>query len=281
MNTDAKTITWMVIVVWGLGMVYVGSRIEWWYHEESGVSMAGTLSDRLDRERPHQTEIFASEICGERLRFESFFPDAYWSAMPEQAISRHFTLYGQYRNIIWMALGMKDRFCLARFEIAMRRHDCAWPFPYCNRYSWQSLDEVRLIDRITTRPAAPPGVRALFPGECVTGELAAGTSARFQVEIPGLGQRLKIVAFGDNRRDGLLEVEIEKNGQALGSYRRKDYVDEPAGGTYQILLRAPPQDMKRYLVLAYWGYSHDLCAMSPEWRRTDEVNPPQEEESEQ
>ena len=279
--TRTQKIGWIVAGVWGLGMIYVGRRIEWGYHEESGLRMAGELSDeKFDVRKPGFAYAFALEACGEKLEFEKL-SDVYVSMMPEHAISRHFTLYGQFRNTIWAALGTKDKFCLARFEIAMRRHDCAWPFPYCNRYSWQSLDEVRFIDRITTRPTAPPGVRALFPGECVTGELAAGASARFQVEIPSFGQKLNIEAFGDNRRDGLLEVEIEKNGQAMGSYTRKDYVDEPAGGTYQILLRAPPQDMKRYLVLAYWGYNHNLCAMSPEWRRTDEVNPPQEEESEQ
>lgn len=266
-----------------LVLIYFGRRIEWWYHEENGLVMAGDLSSwNISNVKPSEVHAFASEVCGEPVKFgeDEFFVEndkpEYWSTMPEQAISRHFTLYGLFRNTIWVGIGVKGKFCLARFAIAMRRHDCAWPFPYCNKYSWMSMDEVKLVERIQTRPKVPPGVQALLPGECATGELAASATVRFQVEIPSFDQALEIHVAGDNRRDAKLEVEIGKNGQEMKSKGDGPYVDEHGGGTYMIALSAPPTDSKHYIVKTYWGWDPSYCPEPHGWRDTMEASPGQE-----
>jgi len=218
---------------------------------------------------PEEGRAFASGVCGEPVGFARTQPNSYWAMMPEQAVSRHFTLYGLYRNTIWVALGVDERFCLARYEIAMRRHDCAWPFPYCNRWSWESIDEVKLVERIRDRPKVPPGVTALFPGECATGELASGETAVFHVEIPSFGQALYVTAYGDSERDTDLGlgVQVGKVGQAPRSPNGWLPIDDPAGGTYEIRLLAPWNERRRYVVRAYWGHDGRGCSRPPGWRR--------------
>jgi hypothetical protein len=246
----------------------VARRIEWWFHEESGLVMAGDLGQRrISNVEPEVARAFVSEVCGEPVEFDRTDKSAYWTMMAEKKISRHFTLYGLFRNTIWVAVGAHGRFCLARYEVAMRRHGCVWPFPYCNYASWMSLDEVRLVDRIQTKPKVPPGVRSLFPGECASGELPAGASAKFQVEVPDFGQRVEIFAVGDNREEVKLEVETTKNGKKmkpgsddlmdmgtnlpgityLNGREMESKIDGSGGGTYGILLRAPDTDSKRYI----------------------------------
>jgi hypothetical protein len=263
-----------------LALIFFGRRIEWWYHEEDGFAMAVDLSSqRISNVKPSEAHAFASEVCGEPVKFgeNEFFVEndkpEYWTTMPEQALSRHFTLYGLFRNTIWVGIGVKGKYCLARYAIAMRWHDCAWPFPYCNRYAWKSLDEVKIVDRIQKRPEVPVGVQALLPGECATGELAAGATAKFRVEIPSFGQKLTIFTAGDNQRDAKLEVDIGKNGQELKSYRGELFTDERCGGTYEILLKAPSTDLKRYMVLPYWGHHGRSCPEPQGWRDTSEISP--------
>jgi len=266
-----------------LALIILSTRIEWWYHEENGLVMAGTLSSRkISNVRPSEAHAFASEVCGERVTFgeNEFFVEndkpEYWTTMPEQAISRHFTLYGLFRNTIWVGIGVKGKYCLARYAIAMRRRDCFWPFSYCNEYSWMSLDEVNLVERIQTRPKVPPGVQALLPGECATGKLEAGTTARFQVETPNLGQKFEIHIAGDNRRNGKLAVEIGKNGQPTEPKGDAQFIDELGSGTYTIALRAPPTDSKYYVVKSYWGWDESYCPIPHGWRDTMEASAGQE-----
>jgi hypothetical protein len=266
-----------------LALIFFGRRIEWWYHEEDGFAMAVDLSSqRISNVKPSEAHAFASEVCGEPVKFgeNEFFVEndkpEYWTTMPEQAISRHFTLYGLFRNTIWVGIGVKGKYCLARYAIAMRWHDCAWPFPYCNRYAWTSLDEVKLVDRIQTRPKVPPGVQALLLGECATGELAAGATANFRVEIPSFGQRVEIYAAGDNQRDAKLVVEIGKDGQQMEPKADGPYSDNPGGGTYAITIRAPSTDSKKFILHAYWGGASANCKVPAGWRDTRKLYPGQE-----
>jgi hypothetical protein len=266
-----------------LALIILGTRIEWWYHEENGPVMAGTLSSRkISNVRPSEAHAFASEVCGERVTFgeNEFFVEndkpEYWTTMPEQEIARHFTLYGLFRNTIWVGIGVKGKYCLARYAIAMRRRDCFWPFSYCNEYSWMSLDEVNLVERIQARPKVPPGVQAFLPGECVIGKLAAGSIAKFQVEIPSFGQRVEIFAAGDNPKDAKLDVMIGKNGQEMKPKGDTLYIDEPGAGTYSIALKAPSTDSKIYILKAYWGGGSPNCQDPIGWRNTYERFPGQE-----
>jgi hypothetical protein len=255
---------WIVLAgIFGLPAFLVARRIEWWFHEESGLEMAGALEgQRISNVEPDVARAFVSETCGESVEFDRTDKSAYWATMPEKAIAKHFTLYGLFRNTIWVAVGTHGRFCLARYEIAQRRHGCVWPFPYCNYASWKSLDEVRLVERIQTRPKVPPGTQALFPGECATGELPAGASIRFQVEVPSFGQRVEVFAAGDNPGEAKLEFELTKNGLALEST-----IDEAGGGTYVVLARAPLTDFKRYVVSVRWGLQGGGCPNPPQgWR---------------
>jgi hypothetical protein len=263
-----------------LALIFFGRRIEWWYHEENGLVMAGTISSRkISNVRPSEAHAFASEVCGEPVKFgeNEFFVEndkpEYWTTMPEQLVSKHFTLYGLFRNTIWVGIGVKGKFCLARYAIAMRRHDCVWPFPYCNEYSWMSLDEVKLVERIQMRLRVPPGVQAFLPGECVTGKLAEGATARFQVEVPSFGQGLEILAAGDNRLDSELQVEIEKNGQRVKSKEDGPYTDKSGGGTYTIALTSPSTDSKHYVLYVYWGSDSPSCKSPVDWRDTNKLYP--------
>jgi hypothetical protein len=275
-----NTRLWVVLVILAAPLVFLGSKIEWGYHEESGPSMAGKFANwSLDSAEPAEARAFASEACGEPVDFSRNSGLWYWDGMPELAVSRHFTLYGLYRNTVWVVIGTKDKFCLARYAIAMRLHGCVWPFPYCNQYSWSSLEEARLINRITTRPNVPPGVRAIFPGECVNGKLEAGEAAKFQVEIPPAVQDLEVFAPGDNPRDVRLQVLVSKNGQPAGDfsdrgdYSDHGYRDKDGGGTYLITLRAPAKAAKHFILNVYWGGGGPACPEPAGWQRIDPLDP--------
>jgi hypothetical protein len=268
-----KTWKWIVLGCVSAPVLFLGSKIEWWFHEEHGPSMAGTLiSWKISNTDPAEGRAFASDVCGEPVDFSRTSKTSYWDAMAELPVSRHFFLYGPFRNTVWVAIGAHDKFCLARYEITMRKHDCAWPFPYCNRWSWKSLDEVRLINRIQTRPQAPPGVKAIFPGECVTGRLEAGETAKFQVEIPSFGQEVDIPVVCDGNRVNL-EVTISKNGAPPQSYTGHLFHEDPGGGSYRISVRAPVDDFKFYTIEAYWGGGGPDCKTPVGWRETDWSDP--------
>jgi len=264
-----KAWKWVALGCASVPAIFLGSKIEWGFHEESGPGMAGDfLSWKFPQGRPNEGRAFAQDVCGEPVDFSQWNSHSYWDAMAELPVARHFFLYGLYRNVVWVVIGTRDKFCLARYEIAMRKHDCAWPFPYCNRWSWESLDEVRLINRIQTRPKVPEGVRALLPGECVTGRLDPGERAKFQVEIPNFGQQVDIFAVGDNQRPVMLDVGIGKNGGPVESYTDRDYVDKTGGGTYLISLRAPESDFKFYRLKTYWSGAGANCGPPDGWRKT-------------
>ena len=115
-----------------------------------------------------------------------------------------------------------------------------------------------------------------LPGECATGKLEAGTTARFQVETPNLGQKFEIHIAGDNRRNGKLAVEIGKNGQPTEPKGDAQFIDELGSGTYTIALRAPPTDSKYYVVKSYWGWDESYCPIPHGWRDTMEASAGQE-----
>jgi hypothetical protein len=277
-----NTRLWVVLVILAAPLVFLGSKIEWGYHEESGPYMAGRFEEwQLPHGSPTEARAFASDVCGEPVEdFRTGNDDTSYSyAMAELAVSRHFTLYGLYRNTVWVDIGTKDKFCLARYAIAMRLHGCVWPFPYCNQYSWSSLEEVRLINRITTRPKTPPGVRAIFPGECVNGKLEAGEAAKFQVEIPPVGQEVEVFAPGDNPRKVRLQVLVSKNGQPAGDfsdrgdYSDHGYHDKDGGGTYLIILRAPAEAAKHFILKVFWSGTGPACPEPAGWRDIDPIDP--------
>lgn len=274
MSSAVNVGKWTVIGLVAIPLIWFGRLIEWGYHKESGLDMAGELlSWKLPRSKPDKARAFASDVCGEPADFFRTDPTSYDDAMPEQTVARHFTLYGHYRNIIWVVVGAQDKFCLARYDVSMRKHDCAWPFPYCNRWSWTSVDEARLINRIQVRPQVPPGVRAILPGECVTGRLEAGEMAKFQVEIPSFGQQVEVFAFGDNARHARLQVGISKDGRPERDSTGRQYVDEDGGGMYLIALTAPATDFKFYRLKTYWGGTGPDCRDPIGWRETNWADP--------
>jgi len=254
----------------GLGLVALLaypqlSRINWGYHEESGQMMAGTVGDPFQSKGKEQANALASEVCGGAVIFDRQDKSTRWVAMPEQAKAEHFFINSKFSDIIWLGVGNKDRFCLARYRLTMKDEGYVDPWPlqlFPPVFAWFPRPvtvENRFIDRFTGRPKAPDGVRALFPGECVNGEIVKGESLRFQVEMPHLGQKVEFLCDWDHRDGPPLASEWRRNGQVLtGEY------DEPGGGTYEVTLRAPTTEAKRFRMSLYWGWE-GVCLCPDGW----------------
>ena len=241
------------------------SRINWGYHEESGQMMAGMLADPFHSHDKTKASALASEVCGDVVTFDTEDKSIPWIAMPEQAKVKYFFFNGRFRNIIWLGVGWKDRFCLARYQVTMRDEGEVSSMPlrlFPPIFRWfpkPVILERRFIERLANRPKVPDGVRSIFPGECVSGEIAKGGTLRFQVEVPNLGQKVELILDWDHRNGPELAVELKRNGQLLA-----DAGATNGGGLYEITLQAPTSEAKHYRISLQWdGYG--VCPFPGGW----------------
>lgn len=229
------------------------SLINWGYHEESGEMMAGALADPFNSDDIEKASALASQICGDEVKFATRDKSTWWVAMPEQSKVKHFFVNSRFRNIIWLVVGWKDRSCLARYQVTMKDDGEVSPLPvrlFPPIFRWSpkpAMLEERFIERFPNRPKAPDGVRALFPGECVCGEIAKGETLWFQVEVPHLDQKVELVCDWDHDDGPRLEIEWKRNGQVL-----TELSDSAGGGNYEIRLRAPVTEAKHYRMFLSW-----------------------------
>ena len=270
---------WLAVGLGGFVVYAVASQINWGYYLHTGINMADDLSWPITTGDKVESAALAAEVCGDpTMEFDRHDPSATVVSFAEQATVRHFFLNSRYSNIIWLGVGWKGRFCLARYKLVMKDHGWMSPFPRRLlpfpllewNYRWE-IEEQRLIERLPERPAAPEGVRSLFPGECATGEIHKGETLRFQVVMPSFGQKVEVLSECDGRKSGHpsleewrrcvektpdncwpdyppLKVELKKDGHLLARES-----DEPGGGTYEISIRAQSPTTKHYRVALYWG----------------------------
>ena len=145
---------------------------------------------------------------------------------------------------------------MARYSVTMKDEGRMSPIPWrlfpVPSFEWLYqpwIQEKHLIERIPNRPPAPDGVQSLFPGECATGELGKGQTAKFQMVIPNVGQKVELDCEWDHPYGRCEDVEWRKDGRVMAGNS-----DEPGGGTYLISLSAPSDEPKRYRMRMFWGY---------------------------
>lgn len=252
---------WLAIGFGAYVAYAVASQINWGYYKHSGIDMAGALAwpitDGPDEESRAEAAALAGEVCGVSMPdFNYRDRAARFVAMPERDEVRHFFIKGKYSNVIWLGVGWKGGFCMARYSVTMkdigRMSPIPWrlfPFP---RFEWLYqpwIEEQHLIERIPNRPPAPEGVQSLFPGECATGVIAKGETVRFQMVIPNFGQKVNFDCECDHdTHHTCQDVEWKKDGKVLAGES-----DESGGGTYLVTLRAPPTGSRHYRIKLYWG----------------------------
>jgi hypothetical protein len=248
-------------------------QTKWGYYREDGATMAGrSIPTFHESEEPNSKWAIdlATEVCGDAEGFDTQDPTLHSVAMPEQAMVEHLFYYGRYTNVIWFGLGWKDRFCLARYLVAERRDASLYwmptqlfPYLFVPLVPHTKRLEDRLLERLPPPPKAPEGVRSLLPGQCVTGELAKGETARFQVQMPYFGQRIGL----DVDLECVYETDYEglvgwtRNGNPIAGLTDASN----GGGLYQITLRAPTTEAKPYIVGVFWGVRDHRCHRPKGW----------------
>ena len=248
-------------------------QTKWGYYQEDGATMAGRLEPNFNVSKEYQIKQdtdFASEVCGNAEGFDIKDPTLQTIAMPEKAVVEHFFYYGKYTNLIWLGVGWKDRFCLARYLVADRRDAYLhwfptqlFPYPFVPLVPHTKRLEERLLERLPPPPRAPEGVHAVLPGQCVIGEITKGDTLRFQVQMPYFGQEIKLdidlECIYEKDYPGL--VEWTKDGRLIAGLIDKS----DSGGTYQIALSAPATEAKRYTVGVFWGGQRLGCPLPNGW----------------
>ena len=259
-------VAWVVLPT----VIYYG---KWGYHTEDGAAMAGGSVPTFQTSKESNSKWaidLATEVCGDAEGFDTQDPSLQAVAMPEQATVEHLFYYGRYSNVIWFGLGWKDRYCLGRYRVTERRDAYLhwfptqlFPYPFVPLVPGTKRLEDRLLERLPPPPKAPEGVRSLLPGQCVTGELAKGETARFQVQMPYFGQEIRLdvslECVYEEDYEGL--VEWTKNGNPITGLT--DAGD--GGGLYQIVLRAPETGAKPYIVGVFWGVRNHRCDRPRDW----------------
>lgn len=248
-------------------------QVKWGYYEENGAAMPDLTRNAFKAVSYYwakQDGPLAAQVCGNPEGFEADDPSLQWVTMPEQAVVKHFFFYSKYSNVVWLGLGWKDRFCLARYLVVSRNDGFLHPWPTqlipYPFFPWLPLTnrlEERLIERLPPAPKAPEGVRSILPGQCMTGEIAKGDTLRFQVQMPYFGQKIGL--------DVDLECIYEKNYPGLVQWTKNGRAiiglidDSDGGGTYQIELHAPATEAKRYAVGVFWGVERLRCPLPKSW----------------
>jgi hypothetical protein len=271
------SLKWFLLVVgafvaW-LVLPSVIMQTEWGYYRENGLEMANPPRAAFKADSEYwakQDGPLAAQVCGDAEGFDVNDPSLQWIGMPEQAVVKHFFYYSKYSNVIWLGVGWKDRFCLARYLVVNEKErDISplptqlFPYPFFPWFPHTKGVEERLIERLRSAPNAPEGVRSLFPGQCVTGDLAKGETARFQVQMPYFGQKIKLDVSLQYvcQKDFSGLVEWTKNGRPVVGLTDESH----GGGLYQITLRAPVTEAKLYVVGVFWGVQDFGCRRPKGW----------------
>jgi len=268
---------WLLLIVgsfvaW-LVLPSVILQVKWGYYKENGASMGGLLSAIFGAESEYwakQAAPLAAETCGNAEGFDVKDPSLQWVVMPEHAVVEHFFFYSKYTNVIWLGVGWKERFCLARYLVTDEREGeisplptQLIPYPFFPWFPDSTTLGYQFIDRFPPPPKAPEGVRSILPGQCVTGEIAKGDTVQFQVEMPYFGQKIgldvDLECIYEDNYPGL--VQWTRNGRAI----RGLIDDGDGGGAYQIELHAPTTEAKRYAVGIFWGVERLRCPHPKGW----------------
>lgn len=250
---------------------WVRSEMKSGVYRKYGTAMGGRLERRLraiGRSEMQAATKFVAETCGDAEGYDGEDPTLQTVSMPEMEMVEHFFYYGKYSDVIWLGVGWKDRFCLARYLQTERYTGFFFPlpsqlFPY-PLLTWRdatSSVETQLIERLPPPPKAPEGVRALLPGQCAFGNIARGDTQRFQVQVPyfqqTIGLKVELPCVDTTKYSGV--VEWTKDGRPIVGL----FDESESGGTYQITLRAPATRVQPYAVGVYWG---DLrCSLPIGW----------------
>ena len=201
----------------GLMLIYIGTKIHWGYYEESGYDMASSAL------RPLSTEgegYIRGKISKEQLLLDVFgeavpFDPEDWSvqryAWPEEPVVKHFFVNGKYSTYVWIGLGWKGKYSLARYHVTWKDEGRLLLFPGLILlrlrpiFLWDdrhALVGQRFVERVTTRPPAPAGVKSLFPGECDMGRVPEDRTIRFQVVMPPYAGKVTLDLDWDGQETG-------------------------------------------------------------------------------
>jgi hypothetical protein len=262
---------WLLLIVgsfvaW-LVLPSVILQVKWGYYEEDGAAMAYSLGHTFDASTEYwikrATEL-ATENCGDAEGFDVNDPSLHWTVMAEQNIVRHFFRLSEYSNMIWLSVGWKDRFCVGRYLVTDAKElglsplpTQLFPYPFFPCTSLPTAVEQHLVERLHPPTKPSEGARPLLPGQCVTGEIARGDTLRFQAQMPYFGQKISLHANLEcvSEKDRFELVEWTKNGRPIvGEIDESD-----SGGTYEIALRAPAGESKRYRIGVRWGTGGLSC----------------------
>lgn len=287
----------------GLVLVYIGTKIHWGYYEEDGHKMADAVAGPLEEENWDYIQSKVSkaqlllDVFGEAVPFDREDRSAQWYTWPEEPRAKHFFVNGKYSNYVWIGIGWKGRYSLARYHVTWQDQGRLllfpglillrpWPF-----FLWddsRTLVDQRFVERVTTRPPAPAGVKSLFPGECDMGEVPKDRTIRFQVVMPPYAERIALDLDWDGQKTGAPPLEEimrcrevdpdncwkgnpppkvgwKKDGRVIA---RED--EKVGGGTYQITVVAESPTTKHYRVALYmYEGGGPSCGRPEGWRLWD------------
>ncbi|MBN2574434.1 MAG: hypothetical protein JXP73_07700 [Deltaproteobacteria bacterium] len=258
----------------------------WGYWLETSEDFAQRIwRAKVAEANPTETERFVSEVCGEAVEFQQDDERFQFTVWADQSVVRHFFLRSSFSNVVWVTVASPDYICSARFDVTLKWDNCIYvqekgddvvgggsmrPDDIVCTAGDLRIVKIRLLTRERKRPAAPPGVRPLMLGEPVLGKLAPGTSVRFRVVAPDLGQHVVI----DGEPVGPTEppssegafdrvtFSVEQNGQAVGLAGppgpRVEGLFPGAvlgrgGGVFDITVRGPERGTGGFCLLVAWN----------------------------
>ena len=262
-----------VLAVW-LILPSIILQVRCGYHVESGLSIGDSFwrgSWPIRYGPPYLERTVApgvAKICGDDIPIDA--QASYHAIMPEDDEVRRFWYYSKYGGVVWLGVGSRDRYCLARYYLAKRKGgglswfpDGIFPFPVFRWNGNSRLVEQRLIERIPPLPSTPDGVRRLLPGQCVAGEIQDGETLTFQIRMPYFRQEIYLSSDMEcvDEREGSAAIQWQRDGRPLPGWNSR----VEAGGLYEATVRAPAGGMRRYTLATFWGTGSE-CRNRNEWR---------------
>jgi hypothetical protein len=168
------------------------------------------------------------------------------------------------------------RACAGRYEMqaTFEKGYTGGPAGSATEY-FVTLDNIHLVERLK-RPEAPPGVRAILPGECIIRPIADGELQRlddkYVIDLPA--DRHATIVFVPFPEDCEFVVTVAHLGRAFGCEFGGEtfgdtgfHFDTTTAGLYEIRVRASPEAMKipdHYDLHVIWGDSLGLSGFAGE-----------------
>jgi len=249
----------------------VAVQINWGYHVKKGITVAAGTVDEFHLYDDKASAALASEVCGENVpSFGYTQRNAWWIAMPEHKELRHFFIRSPFREVVWVGVGVEDKYCLARYEVIARdRGYVCWmptrllPYPWFNWVKLVHVERRTLIERIA-RPRVPDGIKSLLPGECARGRIDPGQEFAYRVTVPRLGQPVEFEFYEDRFGEARLAMTVRaEDGREIPGILK---TDENGGGTYDIVVNKPTAKAKHYRLQVNWSNSGIPCPHPEGWR---------------